>query len=262
MPLTGKTTYQYTSMDKWSAPPRPNTYAEKMLISAILDGSFSPGDTLPGERTLAHELGITRPTLREAIQRLARDGWLTVRQGKPTVVNDFWREGGLNVLNTLVHHGGELPPGFVTHLLEVRLQLAPAYTKEAIAREPAAVATFTAGHVSLGDDAPSFARFDWDLHHLLTVSSGNPIYTLILNGFNEFYEELARIYFVPPAARTRSRHFYAALFDAANAQDSQRGEAICRETMADSIVVWHQARSAERYGGIKSFDKESYSEQN
>ena len=81
-----------------------------MLLSAILDGTFEPGSTLPGERKLAAELGVTRPTLREAIQRLARDGWLTVRQGKSTVVNDYWRDGGLNVLNTLVHHGNNLPP--------------------------------------------------------------------------------------------------------------------------------------------------------
>ena len=76
-------------MNNWSAPQRPNAYAEHSLIAAILDGTFPPGSTLPGERMLAVELGVTRPTLREAIQRLARDGWLTVRQGKATVVQRF-----------------------------------------------------------------------------------------------------------------------------------------------------------------------------
>ena len=76
-------------MNHWSAPQRPNDYAEQSLVTAILEGTFAPGDTLPGERALAAELGITRPTLREALQRLARDGWLTIHQGKPTVVNDF-----------------------------------------------------------------------------------------------------------------------------------------------------------------------------
>jgi DNA-binding FadR family transcriptional regulator len=33
------------------------------------------------------------------------------------------------------------------------------------------------------DDTPeAFASFDWTLHHILTVASGNPAYTLILNG--------------------------------------------------------------------------------
>jgi GntR family negative regulator for fad regulon and positive regulator of fabA len=230
-------------MNNWSAPPRPNTYAEKTLISAILDGTFGPGDALPGERDLARELGVTRPTLREAIQRLARDGWLTVQQGKPTVVNDYWREGGLNVLNTLVNHGGDLPAGFVSNLLEVRLQLAPAYTRAAIDRDPVAVAAFAADHKSLTDDAQSYARYDWHLHHMLTVTSGNPIYTLILNGFSDFYQQLARIYFAPPPARDRSRLFYEALGRAAAARDPQRGEIVCRETMAESIALWRQTRS-------------------
>jgi GntR family negative regulator for fad regulon and positive regulator of fabA len=104
-------------MNNWSAPQRPNIYAEQLLLSAILDGTYPPDSSLPGERTLAAEMGVTRPTLREAIQRLSRDGWLTVQQGKSTIVNDYWREGGLNVLNTLIQHGRYLPAGFVNHHL-------------------------------------------------------------------------------------------------------------------------------------------------
>ncbi len=70
---------------------RPSEHAESALVDAILDGEFPPGSVLPGERSLATQLGVTRPTLREAIQRLARDGWLTVAHGKPTVVNNFWQ---------------------------------------------------------------------------------------------------------------------------------------------------------------------------
>src|SRR5690606_10921121 len=104
-------------------------------------GQFPPGSSLPGERTLASDLGVTRPPLREAIQRLARDGWLTVAHGKPTVVNNFWTEGGLNVLGKLVeHHQSGLPPQFISQLLEVRLHLAPAYMRAAVFRAAPQVA--------------------------------------------------------------------------------------------------------------------------
>lgn len=49
---------------------RPSEHAESALVTAILDGEFPPGSALPGERVLAGQLGVTRPTLREAIQRL------------------------------------------------------------------------------------------------------------------------------------------------------------------------------------------------
>lgn len=230
-------------MNNWSAPQRPNSYAEQMLISAMLDGTFQPGSTLPGERTLAVELGVTRPTLREAIQRLARDGWLTVRQGKSTVVNDYWREGGLNVLNSLVHHSDHLPSGFVTNLLEVRLQLAPAYTRAAVAREADSVAHFLDGRFSLPDEPNSYADFDWRLHRQLTFSSGNPIYTLILNGFGNFYEQLARFYFARSAARRRSLDFYGALAQSAGSRNEDSAEAVSREAMLESIEIWRHMRA-------------------
>lgn len=227
-------------MNNWSAPQRPNAYAEHSLISAILDGTFPPGSTLPGERTLAAELGVTRPTLREALQRLSRDGWLTVQQGKATVINNFWQDGGLNVLNALVEHGDHLPPNFVTQLLEVRLNLAPAYTRAAVVNAANEVSDLVEGYRQLSDNAESYARFDWNLHRNLTLSSGNPIYTLIMNGFGNFYEELARLYFTGDEERRRSRKFYADLAEAAAAKDGDRAEKISRTAMLESITLWQQ----------------------
>lgn len=225
-------------MNDWEPPQRPNAYAEHSLISAILDGTFPPGSTLPGERTLAAELGVTRPTLREALQRLARDGWLTVRQGKATVINNFWQDGGLNVLSALVQHGDHLPANFVTQLLEVRLNLAPAYTRAAVLHAPELVAEYVGRYQHLSDTAESFASFDWQLHRHLTLCSGNPIYTLIINGFSDFYEELARRYFAAADDRRRSRNFYADLAQAAAARDADRAENVSRAAMMESITSW------------------------
>ena len=143
-------------MPDWIAPQRPNSYAEQSLVSAILDGTFPVGSSLPGERTLSAQLGITRPTLREAIQRLSRDGWLTVRQGKPTLVKNFWQEGGLNVLSALVQYSQQLPPDFVPNLLEVRLQLAPAYTRAAVIHAPDKVLHCLNGYEDLADTAVTY----------------------------------------------------------------------------------------------------------
>ncbi len=229
-------------MNNWSAPQRPNDYAEQSLVTAILDGTFAPGNTLPGERALAAELGVTRPTLREALQRLARDGWLTVRQGKSTVVNDFWQDGGLNVLSALVQHSDHLPPDFVANLLAVRLHLAPAYTRAAVERAGDAVGAILHGRSSLPDTPAAYASFDWQLHRLLTIKSGNPIYTLILNGFANFYEEIAQLYFADPPARILSRQFYDDLATAVAAANPDQAEQLTREVMKASIRLWNGRR--------------------
>jgi GntR family negative regulator for fad regulon and positive regulator of fabA len=231
-------------MTRLSAPQRPAAYAEEVLMTAILDGSYPLGSTLPSERDLATELGVTRPTLRETLQRLDCDGWLTIRQGKATRVNDFWREGGLNVLGALVRYSQQLPPEFVPNLLEVRLALAPAYSRTAVERSPAEVVDYLAYYDGLDDEPGALAAFDWTLHYNLTVSSGNPVYTLILNGFAGFYEDMARVYFARPEARTSSRAWYAGLLEAARQHDVSAAEDITRRAMRDSIELWQQSPGA------------------
>jgi GntR family negative regulator for fad regulon and positive regulator of fabA len=232
-------------MADWSAPQRPADYAEQALLTAILDGVYPPGSTLPGERDLAAQLGVTRPTLRETLQRLDCEGWLTIQQGKSTRVNDFWREGGLSVLGALVRYGRQLPPDFVPNLLEVRLALAPAYARAAVARAAGQVADYLAGYSGLADEPPAYATFDWTLHYTLTVAAANPIYTLILNGFAGFYEEMAVLYFTLPRARASSRAFYGELLAAARRADADAAEQVTRAVMGYSLELWRQAGNGE-----------------
>ena len=58
------------------------------LEQRILEGSLKPGDRLPPERALALELDVSRPSLREAIQKLVTKGLLVTRHGGGTMVTD------------------------------------------------------------------------------------------------------------------------------------------------------------------------------
>ena len=58
------------------------------LEKRMLEGSLKPGDRLPAERTLALDLGVSRPCLREALQKLVSKGLLTTRHGGGTHVTD------------------------------------------------------------------------------------------------------------------------------------------------------------------------------
>jgi GntR family transcriptional repressor for pyruvate dehydrogenase complex len=58
------------------------------LEKRILEGSLKPGDRLAAERNLALDLGVSRPSLREAIQKLVSKGLLSTRHGGGTVVTD------------------------------------------------------------------------------------------------------------------------------------------------------------------------------
>ncbi len=54
----------------------------------ILRGVLRPGDRLPAERDLAEKLGVSRPSLREALAALREDGLLEARAGAGVYVAD------------------------------------------------------------------------------------------------------------------------------------------------------------------------------
>ncbi len=229
-------------MNTWELPLRPAELVETRLTSAILDNQFPINSHLPPERDLAEQLGVTRPTLREALQRLARDGWIEIRQGKPTRVRDYWHEGSLAVLGTIARHPDHLPADFVPALLQVRSLIAPTYAQMAVKRSARALIKVLQSYADLPDTPEAFAQADWELHRRLCVESGNSIFTLILNGFKDLYPAMAKKYFASTKARGRSRKFYADLLRAAQANDPAKAEKIVRQVMRDSVELWKTSR--------------------
>ncbi len=72
--------------------PRLSDAIEQQLESLIMEGTLRPGEKLLPERELALQFDVSRPSLREAIQRLEAKGLLLRRQGGGTFVRDkLWQ---------------------------------------------------------------------------------------------------------------------------------------------------------------------------
>ena len=57
------------------------------LKDRIRNGELQPGDSLPSERELQAELGVSRISLREGLARLSALGLVEVSHGKGTIVS-------------------------------------------------------------------------------------------------------------------------------------------------------------------------------
>jgi GntR family transcriptional regulator len=77
--------------------------ASEALKNLIQVGGYAAGDRLPSEVELSQRLGISRPTLREALQLLEEDGTIVRRHGVGTFVAPPQPviEGGLEVLESI-----------------------------------------------------------------------------------------------------------------------------------------------------------------
>jgi len=219
---------------------KPAEVAEERLVRAILENVYPVNSTLPGERDLASQLGVTRPTLRETLQRLERDGWVEISQGKPTRVRDYLKEGSLGVLKTIARYPDHFPQNFIPDLLTVRLAMAPTYTALAVEKFPNEVVRFFQDHHTLQNEPNTYAVFDWQLHHSLTILSDNPVFVMILNGFKELYLQLAPFYFSILSARQHSYHFYQSLQQAAENQNPNQARILTDIVMQESIIFWKQ----------------------
>lgn len=187
----------------------PAAFAENYLINNIWNNCFPAGSLLPAERDLAERIGVTRTTLREVLQRLARDGWLTIQHGKPTRVNNIWDTAGLNILETLARLDNEQVPRLIDNLLAVRTSIASIYIDKAIRKYPENA--LQAINNALKNPELSPAQRDYHIFRGLAFSSGNPIYGLILNGMQGLYLNLAEQYFADKAACELAHNFYQLL---------------------------------------------------
>jgi GntR family transcriptional repressor for pyruvate dehydrogenase complex len=114
----------------------------EQLISSVVDGSLEPGEALPSERRLAELLGVSRPAVREALQRLSATRLVDVRHGGSTTVRDFQKHAGLDLLPRLLVRNGELDTAVARSIIEARLAIGPDVAR--LAAERAAKAPQTA----------------------------------------------------------------------------------------------------------------------
>ena len=80
-------------------PQRLYRQIADQLRALIQSGEFVAGNRLPAERDLAKQLGVSRPSVREALIALEVEGWVEVRTGS-----------GVYVLDRALHQAAEHKP--------------------------------------------------------------------------------------------------------------------------------------------------------
>ncbi|TCP96829.1 GntR family transcriptional regulator [Cricetibacter osteomyelitidis] len=189
----------------------PAALAEEYLVKSIWNHIFPPGTALPAERDLAEKIGVTRTTLREVLQRLARDGWLTIQHGKPTRVNDIWETSGLHIIETIINLDEEQHAKLRANMRATRTELATLYIPKSFKYAKEQSLEILNDQDALTDDVQSYVEYDYDLFRKLAKVSPNPLYTLALNSFKKTYLQLGMLFFSVPQARQLAKKFYAQL---------------------------------------------------
>lgn len=194
----------------------------EQLVDTVLDGDVVPGDTLPAERQLAEALGVSRPTVREALQRLAHTGLVEVRQGGGTTVRDFRRFGGLDMLPRLIFRRGELDHSVLRSILEARAAMGREVAGLAAERSGAAVAPAlraTVDELVAHQDPVAQQRAALAFWDHLVDAADSIVYRLLYNNLRAVYEPAIEALAGLMAAEVARADRYRAITDAVAAGD-------------------------------------------
>lgn len=112
-------------LDNFIPPESRGTLAE--LRSFISESGLKPGERLPAERELTAELGVTRSTLRKALDALEREGTIWRHVGKGTFVAATADDLD-QMTRSPVELGKQLTP---FRMMRARLAIEPAIAREA-----------------------------------------------------------------------------------------------------------------------------------
>ncbi len=124
-------------LDRSSPVPLYFQVAEQ-LERAVLDGKIGPGDRLDNEISMAAELGLSRPTMRQAIQVLVDKGMLVRKRGVGTQVvqGRINRSVELTSLNDDLAAAGKSPSTEVLSLERIAVDEETAHELQIAAGEP------------------------------------------------------------------------------------------------------------------------------
>ncbi len=146
----------------------------EQLRGLITGGEFAAGTRLPAERDLARQLGVSRPSVREALIALEVEGWVEVRTGSGIYVQPA-RHRSVNA-NGQAESGAEWGPLQVMLARELVEGEVAALTAKNARR--ADVAAITAALAQMREEAASGVEpraGDEAFHNAIASACGNEV---------------------------------------------------------------------------------------
>ena len=203
--------------------PKASDVLADSLREQILDGRLRVGATLPNERDLAGQAGLSRASVREALRILEVEGLIATRTG---------RNGGSEVIRpslaTIEKSIGIFIRGQnirLASVLEVREAIEPHAAKlAALHRTDEDLQVLHDCHrrlVQQIDDVPAFLRANLDWHVSVVLAAHNELLSAFIGAFAQtVYQSTDLQEFSPPDIRATVARAHQAVMDAIEAGDA------------------------------------------
>jgi GntR family transcriptional repressor for pyruvate dehydrogenase complex len=204
-------------------------------------GELRPGDRLPPERELAHELGLSRPTVRAGLHALAAMGVTESRQGAGTFITGGPPRLGAGPLSFLAAlHGFTRDQMFqARQILEVGAAGLAAELGQADKLAPMAEEV-TGMFANLGEPQ-TFLLHDIRFHRAVAAAAGNPVLLALVEMVSSLVWEQRRVTVERAHDLKESAEMHRRIYQAIRDRNPERA----RVEMARHLDLARQAQASE-----------------
>ena len=178
-------------------PTKKELFVQKME-ECILSGRLKAGDSLPSERQLQEETGISKTMIHQGLGELVQKGFIEVTPRRGAVVANYEETGTMETLNALIRmNGGNMTRKQTHSFLEARIaiegsalrRLAENHTREDIAYLEDILARADALLEKNERSDEALAELLFRYHRGICVRSRNEFFPLLLNEFKPIIME-------------------------------------------------------------------------
>jgi DNA-binding FadR family transcriptional regulator len=212
------------------SPEELSAQIARAIRAAIMDGSLKVDERLPSEAELAESFGVSRPTVREALKRLAAQSLIRTQRGAAGgafVARQSYAQAREQLITTSTLLLSMNGVDFAT-ACEARYALERACVPLAAARRSAdhlaAMRAEIARQSTAGLSDEAFCASDVAFHRALVDAAGNPILSYQLAGAVEAMQPLMNMITFTARSRERIWALHGRIADAIEARDAAEAD--------------------------------------
>ena len=211
-------------------------FVYEQMLSALSEGDWKPGMRLPSENELASSLGVSRITVRGALQKLAALQLVESRQGEGTFVSEY---AGAQIITpiipALVHEAK-----VIFNMLEFRAVFecgcAAVAAKSADSADISSLEEAVEGLKNKRLDAEKRRKCDADFHVAIGKATHNQIissvYDVLKYSFYVSIEEVSK-----KMGFGNAIHYHTLILDAISQKDEKKAFDAMKEHIEDTCEV-------------------------
>lgn len=223
-----------------------SSFAEQVvfkLLAHIRTGNLKAGDRLPPERELVEQIGVSRPTLREALRALTILRVIRSKRGEGMFVSSLNPEELLGPLQFFLTLQGCSVDDLYQARMLIEGGIARYATPKVTRQNVATLREIVIQQTNAIDDPITYRHLDIQFHKLIHDFADNAFLARIAVSLNVLGMELRNIASETPAVIRQSLRDHAEIVDAFEAHDPDAAERAMQAHMAHVLESTRKRKS-------------------